>query len=118
MNQPVAQVTIADLERLVRRDFPADQVAAVHAVLAAYGTEPWHGEAGRVRAALLRLADGNVDRLRAALLVAQSDYRDVLAAAEYPAYLKDVSPTDSTPVQRNLAINTDAATYRQWLERR
>jgi hypothetical protein len=118
MQQPVPNVTAADVDRIARRDFPPDQVAPVLAALAAYGPEQWHNEPVRVRVALLRLADGNLERLHTWLKIAQTDYRDALAAAEYPAYLKDVSPTASTSLQHTLAINTDATAYRQWLERK
>ena len=45
-------------------------------------------EAARVRAAVLKLAAGSVDQLLTRLQVALIDYRDVLAPAEYPEYLR------------------------------
>jgi hypothetical protein len=114
----VPNVTAADVDRIARRDFPPDQVAPVLAALAAYGPEKWHNEPVRVRVALLKLSDGSLDRLHTWMKIAQTDYRDALAAAEYPAYMKDVNPTASTSLQHTLAINTDATSYRQWLERK
>ena len=41
-------------------------------------------EVFRVRLAVLKLAEGDLDKLERNTMLAQQDYRDVLAAAEYP----------------------------------
>ena len=78
-----AQVTAQDLQRLVDRDFVASERDVVWATLNQLG--PGKTDAGtlRIRAAVLRVADGNVAAMPAALRLAE-DYRDVLRAAEYP----------------------------------
>ena len=60
MTQPTPNVTAADVERVVRRDFPADRFADVMAMLNEYGTEDWQREADRVRLAVLKLAAGSL----------------------------------------------------------
>jgi hypothetical protein len=75
MNHP--NVTSADVERVVRRDFPADCVPEVLAILREYGTESWQREPHRVRLAV-KLAAGNIERLRFQIETAKGDYRDVL----------------------------------------
>ena len=56
MNQPVPIVSDADVDRIVRREFPAAAVAEAAALLGQYGGKPWHREALRVRAAMLKVA--------------------------------------------------------------
>src|SRR5581483_7665962 len=87
--QPVPRVTAADIERVVRRDFPEAQVADVLAMLAEYGTEIWHKERERVRLAALKLVNGDVGKLRSTIDRAKLDYRDVLAPAEYPKFMQE-----------------------------
>ena len=58
--QPTPKVTGADVERIVRRDFPADKVSEVLAILDQYGKESWHREPHRVRLAALKLAAGSI----------------------------------------------------------
>jgi len=82
----VPQVTAADIERVVRRDFAEGQVPNALAILAEYGPQAWHRESARVRLAALKLANGSLDGLRQAIDRAKLDYRDVLAPAEYPKY--------------------------------
>ena len=53
-SQPHPDVRQADLERIVRRDFPADRETEVLAMLNEYGHEEWHRERERVRAAILK----------------------------------------------------------------
>ena len=87
--QPVPHITAADIERVVRRDFPQAQVDDVLAILAEYGTEIWHKERERVRLAALKLASGNLGKLRSTIDRAKLDYRDVLAPAEYPKFMRE-----------------------------
>src|SRR6266404_4991616 len=74
----------ADVERVVRRDFPPDRVPDVLAILNEYGTERWHHEPDRVRLAALKIAAGRLEELRIQIKIAKTDYRDVLAPAENP----------------------------------
>jgi hypothetical protein len=116
--QPTAVVTDADVERITRRDFDPAQADEVLALLATYGTADWEREAPRVRAAILKLADGNIEHLRRELDVAKRDYRDVLLGAEYLAYgaltLRHPHPT-AEDAQR--AIDADWSQYEAWLRR-
>ena len=84
--QPVPQVTAADIERVVRRDFAETEVDAALAILAEDGPQAWHREPARVRLAALKLANGSLEGLRRAVDRAKLDYRDVLAPAEYPKF--------------------------------
>ena len=117
MNQPVPKISESDVERVVRRDYPAVVVPTVLATLAEYGPKAWHNEPTRVRLAILRMADGNLDELRKALAVAQTDYRDVLAVAEYPQYFRAGNSIDRDEQKRQAIIQADWQQYRDWVSR-
>jgi hypothetical protein len=117
MDQPVPGVTAADVERIARRDFPARASEAL-AILAEYGPERWHNEPERVRIAALKLANGNLKRLRQTIETAKCDYRDVLAPAEYPNYERFVPGPGTGPsaeVQR--IIDADWQQFQEWFNR-
>src|SRR5262245_13221005 len=82
--QPHPTVTRGDVERIVRRDFPADREPEILAMLSEYGPEDGHREADRVHLAILKLAAGKFERLRSQVEAAKADYREVLGPAEYP----------------------------------
>ena len=89
-------------------------------VLDEYGVETWHRERYRVQLAALKLANGNLKRLRYAIEDAKRDYRDVLAPAEYPSYLKETSiasrpAPDAGAMQR--IFEEDWAQYEDWLKK-
>ena len=86
MNQPTPDVTRADVERIVRREFPSNDFKTVVALLDAYGTEEYERERDRVQLAVMKLANGSVDALAREMQIAKLDYRDVLSPAEYPTY--------------------------------
>ena len=117
MNQPVPAVTAQDVERIVARDFRGQDVIEARGALEQYGTQAWHRETVRVRIACLKMADGDLERLRRALAVANTDYRDVLAAAEYPAYMARVSPTEKDSSKHEGVIKDDWSQYRTWFEK-
>lgn len=116
MNQPIPSVTVEDVERIVRRDFPADAFDKVMAMLAEYGTLAWQREPVRVRLAALKLAKGKISELRRHVELAKVDYRDVLAPAEYPNYLLKGPDVERMPeVRRNQVIEDDWNQYTAWL---
>jgi hypothetical protein len=114
--QPAPAVTSADVERIVQRDFGSDHVTEVSAILDEYGRESWHREVHRVRLAALKLAAGSIERLRHELEGAKRDYRDVLAAAEYPGYLTRLPGRLSEDEERRI-IDADWRQYKDWFGR-
>jgi hypothetical protein len=116
--QPTPTVTNADVERVVRRDFPAERVPEVLAMLDEYGTETWQREPHRVRLAALKLAAGSIERLRYQVEGAKRDYRDVLAPAEYPGYSKRMFRIRDLPQdEQQRIIDDDWKQYQDWLTR-
>jgi hypothetical protein len=117
-SQPIPQVTPDDVERIVRRDFTADEYSTVTAMLNEYGTEKWHRESTRARLAALKLANGSVRRLRVSIDSTKRDYRDALAAAEYPSYFNVGSRVRELPIkERNRLIDEDWRQYEKWLQK-
>ena len=118
MSQPVAVVTAADVERLVARDFALAERANVWALLRSYGVESYEREVDRVRAALLRVADGRVGALREAVRVAKEDYRDALVMAEYPLFWKRTAETPELPEYERAELHAaDRRQYEEWFHR-
>ena len=117
-DQPTPEITSDDVERVLRREFAKNDREEAWSILLEYGSEEWHRESDRVRVAALKLAGGTIAGLRAAIETANADYRDVLAPAEYPEYLRTVGPSASvTPEERQRIINADWAQYSEWLYR-
>jgi len=116
--QPTPQVTTQDVDRIVKRDFPSINQAEIHAILAVYGAESFHREVDRVRLAALKLASGNVSRLRSEIDAATHDYRDTLAAAEYPQYSKKTFQMNRLSAEtRRKIVDSDSAQYDSWLQK-
>jgi hypothetical protein len=57
-------------------------------ILERYGTEPHEREVGRVRAACVKLAEGDEAKLEYFVSVAKRDYRDVLFWSDNPQEAK------------------------------
>jgi len=85
VNQQVPKVTSKHVERIVRRDFPAEKFSEIMAALDEYGKESYEREIDRVQLDILKLASGKMDELQQAIKSAKSDYRDVISMAEYPS---------------------------------
>lgn len=115
LKQPIRTVTAGDVERIVRRDFAQEQFAVVMEILSEYGTQNWHRECPRVQLAVLKLAGGNLKDLRRYIEAAKSDYRDVLAWAEFPAYFRQ--GTFASEAARQSVIESDWHQYERWLSR-
>lgn len=113
--QPIPSVSRADVERVVRRDYPPEQRARAMAILDTYGSKSWQRERDRVQLAALKLAGGSLDAL--SKLLDSPDYRDLLLGAEYPGYMMN-SPMYRLPLsERQRIVNEDWAQYMQWLNR-
>ena len=106
----------AVLAKKLRRLFSsASERQQVEALLARYGTAPHEQEAARVRLAIIKLARSDRDKLEMLVAAAKEDFRDVLAAAEYPIQMKGdgwrLSDAERAPL-----IQQDREQYERWLE--
>ena len=57
-------------------------------ILEEYGVESYEREQSRVQLAIIKLSEGDRGRLEENVILAKTDYRDVLAYAEYPEEMK------------------------------
>jgi hypothetical protein len=87
------------------------------------GYTKWAHGSERVPLAILKLCRGSVERVLSLLEEARLDYRDILAAAEYPtqgdALLAMMSPgaTDSEKERFAEAEKRDRQQYEEWLKK-
>ncbi|MCA9424567.1 MAG: hypothetical protein KC994_05810 [Candidatus Omnitrophica bacterium] len=117
-SQPIPNVTQEDVERIVRRDFPADEYESVSTMLEEVGGGSEGAERSRLQLAVLKLSEGRQATLRMEVQSAKFDFRDAIAAAEYPEYKKLGSRVDSLSTEeRNRIVVEDWNQYQEWLYR-
>jgi len=68
----------------IRASFPESRWRHVESLLNAYGTEPHEREHERVQLAILKISEGNEQKIREHVATAKNDYRDVLFWADHP----------------------------------
>jgi hypothetical protein len=76
----------------IQKTFPESAHARVLELLETYGVESYERERERVQLAILKLSEGNEEKLRNFVAVAKRDYRDVLFWAENPEEAKLDTP--------------------------
>jgi hypothetical protein len=110
-NQPIPDVSRADVLRIIARDFPLAQQVEVLRELDALG----ESAKPRVQLAVLKLVNGRIAEFEKHLAYARRDWRDVLMWAEYPADAKIgwSSPADA----HHPAYQSDWEQYQAWLTR-
>lgn len=116
MDQPVAKISQRDIKKIIERDYPAGNEKEIVEILSQYKSD---NEAGKYRvwAALLKISDGKLEILKEKIEIAKTDYRDILADAEYPEYSEKVgfdSEKFSKKELKNI-IKSDWNQYQHWL---
>jgi hypothetical protein len=76
----------------VQKTFRESAQARVIELLDAYGVESYERERERVQLAIVKLSEGNEEKVREFVAVAKRDYRDVLFWAENPEEAKLDTP--------------------------
>ena len=105
------QYTESDFARVLAREFPGC-IQEAKAVLLQYAKESYHTCPLRVHMACLKLARGDIARLREYVQAACGDPRDVLAWAEYRHTWRAKSSK-----ARAVAVETDWRELQEWLTR-
>lgn len=117
LKQPVPDVTAIDVKRIVERDFRYEFTTAM-GLLKELGTENQDHGTARIQLAALKLANGSVEKLRSNIELAKTDYRDVLAPAEFPEYLKKgFRIRELPPDEQRRIIDDDWRQYNEWLRK-
>ena len=114
MHQPVPDVSRADVERIVRREFSGDADGAL-AILDEYHSDA--GDSSRVQLAVLKLAAGDIAVLRREIERAKYDFRDILVVAEYPADWEARWRIDVSPDEQQRIYEQDWQQYQSWFRR-
>ena len=120
VRQPVPNVSEDDVRRIVQRDFPPEQIDPAMSVLREYGVKKCEGEHARVYLAALKLANGSLEKLKREIEAANRDFRDIIAAAEYPRYFRAasmVSMNGASRREKERIIAEDWQQYECWLRR-
>ena len=111
MSQYIPQVTEADVERVVRRDYRAETWAAIHELIRGVEVR----EKPRVVLACLKNGRGDLERLKRELANAEGYWREIVSEAEYPNYTKKMFRIDKLPAEeRERIIEKDKAQYLRW----
>ena len=98
----------------MRRDFPANAVDSILALIAAVEVR----EKSRVVLACLKVANGDLDRLRRQLDDASGHYREILSEAEYPLATRRWSRIETLSDEELRSIyDKDWQQYSEWLNR-
>jgi hypothetical protein len=66
------------IEDWIKRYFSEEQIPEVLDILSEYGTESWHREEDRVKRDIIIISAGSMEKLKATVMLAKNDYRDVL----------------------------------------
>jgi hypothetical protein len=119
--EPSPERTAEDVERIVRREFPAEEFADVMAILNEY-VPRYNDRPFTVQLAALRLANGSVPRLRNAIESARLDYRDVIMPAVCPSYSKigGILRKDRrgpSERERRKIFESERQQYEDWIKR-
>lgn len=117
-SQPAPDVTDDDVRRVAMREFGPENLSRVLAVLEEFGKQKWNQPSARVRMAVLKMANRDLERLKQAMQIAIEDYRDALSAAEYPRYMREVGFSDVPHELAQRVIDSDWIQYREWLEKK
>ena len=116
MKQPTAKVKKKDILRIIKRDFPHDDLEDILGILNLYGSEEFENDPYRVQAAALKISEGDIKKLKKAIDDAKCDYRDVLMDAEYPLCKKKMFK-DLDKKEKNIVYKSDWDQYKLWFKK-
>lgn len=106
------------IKQKISQLWPEHESHEILKILDQYGAESYHKEIKRVHLAIIKLSEGDLGRLKHFVDVARSDYRDVLAFAEYPGEMKlgFLGKKELTPEEVHELRKRDREQYLDWLE--
>lgn len=114
--QPTYRPRPGDLERKLVALYPDEaNRSEAGGLLEIYGDESWHREVDRVRLAILKLAGGDLAQVARYVDEANRDFRDVIAMAEYPAYMRLPPGGNPRSAAYRQAVDADAEQYLAWV---
>jgi hypothetical protein len=112
MAQYVPNVTEADIERVVKRDYPTEAQSSIFEMIRAVEVR----EKPRVILACLKNGRGELQKLKGELTNADGYWKDIISEAEYPNYTKKMFRIDRLSQEdKQLLIDQDRNQYLLWL---
>ena len=104
--------------RKIKKMWPDADPHEILDLLNAYGMESYETGRTRVQLAILKLSEGNRDRLPTLVRMAKADWRDVLAYAEYPEEMRTgpIEMRDMTQSEAQAVRQRDKEQYQKWLK--
>ena len=112
-SEPVPNVSEEAVIRVVSRDFSDADVSKILNILNGLVVVGTERTMARVKLAVLKLSNGDMDALKSFIKEANDDFRDVIGTAEYPNYPWYGSQLSEREQQR--IINEDSKQYEKWL---
>jgi len=111
--QPIPRFEEGEIDFLINREFPerAQEVCNKFS-----GLQEFWINTTRTKAAILKLADGDFDKIKELIKKANRDPRDVIAFAEYPCYTQmDWDETNEmSQEEKQVIFDNDWEKYRNW----
>jgi hypothetical protein len=115
VDQFTPQVGQEDVERVLQRDFPAEHWQELREMISRLQVT----EKDRVILACMKNAGGDVQKLKGNMNEATGYYRELIAGAEYPFYLRKWSRIEKlTEEEKADIIEKDKRQYLDWLNRK
>lgn len=105
-----------DIIRIIQREFPSNKSHYIQEILNLYIGNT-KSETNRIWAALLKLSNGNINRLLHNIDVAKNDFRNVLSWAETPMYFDDVGYKKNIK-ELAKSLKTESFEYLFWINRK
>lgn len=116
MENKIPDITSNDIKRIIKRDFPNDDLAEIMEMLSEYKSNTIKGR-NRIHACILKLANGDKYSIEKYVERAKCDSRDVIAWAEYPNQFKHPFHFNLPKDQQNKLIEDDWLQYQAWFNR-
>jgi hypothetical protein len=110
--QPIAKVSERDITAIINKQYP-ENASLVLEKLQLIEHDSISTK-NRIKAAILKLANRDLDRIDSLVDQANTDFRDVLAPAEYPRNSKN-GFTDQTKSEDKREYIADWVEYEIWL---
>ena len=113
--QQVAKISTDHLAKLILREFPKD-VELVTSKLEQVKSDSEAGQR-RISAAILKLANRELNELDSLIDKANFDFRDIIAAVEYPRNSQRMFDERTTKEQLETEYQNDWDDYSTWLNK-
>jgi hypothetical protein len=102
----------------IKKYWPDQDPERIIKILQGYGQEKYEEDSPRIQLAIIKLSDGDLDKLEEYVNLAKRDYRDVLAFAEYPEEIRTgfVGMEKLSEEEAKALRGRDREQYLSWLE--